>query len=604
MAAFAEPDRLRPHPPGRPQDRAAGGARPPRPAASTYVAARVGGARPRARASPRAALIDGEPRRASGAAARRRAPSRRRHARRSAGSAPTPSRPAAPPPPETARRPAGAPLSAAIGRLCGSRVPEDDQAARLQVVRRPGRGAPRAGGRGRRRAERVGEVEHLRRDPLGDRLAEPAASCAPRSPTTSSSPAPPARAAADFCEVELVFDNESGAWPEPSLRRGLALPPAPSRRRGPVPDQPRAPVRRLDLVELLSDVGLGGGLRSVDLAGERRVGARRQARRAARTRRGGGGARTLQAAAATAPSSSWRASPRQVERAADLEAEVRKRLRPLALQATAAERAAKLAARARAHRRRRSRRSSSPSSSERRRRRRASAERRRRSAARLDERARRRSSAERVEAEEELDRRGRDARGGTAALYRLRAGAERLELRREAAEALASACAASSRQPRWRRPPTAERASPAALARERRRGGPARRRPGRRARLARERLAALDQSLAQREGLPPAARSARRTRASGWRSPARGRAGTRARRRGGARPPRLGAPRWRRRARRSRWSSAPARRASAPRRPRRPATRASSSPSSTSSRSTSCCDSPSRGDRGGDRLEP
>src|SRR5271166_3073918 len=32
----------------------------------------------------------------------------------------------------------------------------------------------------------------------------------------------------------------------------------------------------------------------------------------------------------------------QVERAADLEAEVRKRLRPLALQATAAERAAKL----------------------------------------------------------------------------------------------------------------------------------------------------------------------------------------------------------------------------------------------------------------------
>ena len=72
----------------------------------------------------------------------------------------------------------------------------------------------------------------------------------------------PARAAADFCEVELVFDNDSGAWPdlpyaEVSLCRRL--------QRGGEGQYliNRSPVRRIDLVELLSDVGLGGGLRAV-----------------------------------------------------------------------------------------------------------------------------------------------------------------------------------------------------------------------------------------------------------------------------------------------------------------------------------------------------
>src|SRR5579862_7507195 len=66
----------------------------------------------------------------------------------------------------------------------------------------------------------------------------------------------------DHCEVELIFDNEDGAWPElpfaeVSLTRRLA--------RGGEGQYlvNRSPVRRLDLVELISDVGLGGGLRSV-----------------------------------------------------------------------------------------------------------------------------------------------------------------------------------------------------------------------------------------------------------------------------------------------------------------------------------------------------
>ena len=66
----------------------------------------------------------------------------------------------------------------------------------------------------------------------------------------------------DHAEVELIFDNADGAWPdlsfsEVSIARRL--------HRGGEGQYlvNRAAVRRLDLVELLSDVGLGGGLRSV-----------------------------------------------------------------------------------------------------------------------------------------------------------------------------------------------------------------------------------------------------------------------------------------------------------------------------------------------------
>src|SRR3954464_15959419 len=70
------------------------------------------------------------------------------------------------------------------------------------------------------------------------------------------------RSQVDFAEVDLLFDNSDGAWPdlpfsEVSVARRL--------HRGGEGQYlvNKTPVRRIDLVELLSDVGLGGGLRSV-----------------------------------------------------------------------------------------------------------------------------------------------------------------------------------------------------------------------------------------------------------------------------------------------------------------------------------------------------
>src|SRR4029079_14525622 len=145
----------------------------------------------------------------------------------------------------------------------------------------------------------------------------------------------------EACEVELIFDNEDGAWPalpvfEVSVRARL--------HRGGEGQYlvNRAAVRRIDLVELLSDVGLGGGLRSVISQGsvEAVLGAKPSERRELVEEAAGLGrfkhrrhrAELKLARVAT-----------QVERARDLEDEVRKRLRPLALQASAAERAARLA---------------------------------------------------------------------------------------------------------------------------------------------------------------------------------------------------------------------------------------------------------------------
>src|SRR5256714_6096457 len=72
----------------------------------------------------------------------------------------------------------------------------------------------------------------------------------------------PGHAPADFCEVELLFDNEDGALPELdfseiSVARRL--------HRGGEGQYlvNRATVRRTDLVELLADVGLGGSHGSV-----------------------------------------------------------------------------------------------------------------------------------------------------------------------------------------------------------------------------------------------------------------------------------------------------------------------------------------------------
>src|SRR6266516_5703370 len=149
------------------------------------------------------------------------------------------------------------------------------------------------------------------------------------------------RSPADFCEVELLFDNADQALPgldfsEVSIVRRL--------HRGGEGQYlvNGAQVRRVDIVELLADAGLGPGAGSIVSQGkveailtssavERRAlveeaaGLGRFKRR--RHRAGLKLARVAQ----------------QVERARDLEAEVAKRLRPLALQATAAERAEKLA---------------------------------------------------------------------------------------------------------------------------------------------------------------------------------------------------------------------------------------------------------------------
>jgi chromosome segregation protein len=240
------------------------------------------------------------------------------------------------------------------------------------------------------------------------------------------------RKAVDFCEVDLVFDNEDGAWPElpfseVSIARRL--------HRGGEGQYlvNRTAVRRIDLVEVLSDVGLGGGLRSVisqgrvELVLSSKPSERRElveeAAGLGRFKRRRHRAELKLARVAT-----------QVERARDLEDEVRKRLRPLALQATAAERAEKLggeiarlqAAIATLDLRRLAER-------------RAEAEARRATA--LDERRAVDAKletllAQRTTAEEELTDSAGAREAATAALYRLRSGAERIVLRREAAQAL------------------------------------------------------------------------------------------------------------------------------------------------------------------------
>ncbi|HEY0415122.1 MAG TPA: AAA family ATPase [Gaiellaceae bacterium] len=236
----------------------------------------------------------------------------------------------------------------------------------------------------------------------------------------------------DFAEVDLLFDNSDGAWPdlayaEVSVARRL--------HRGGEGQYlvNRTPVRRLDLVELLSDVGLGGGLRSIISQG--RVETVLNSKPAERRE-------LIEEAAGLGRFKRRRHRAElklarvgiQVERARDLEEEVRKRLRPLALQATAAERAEKLGveivrlqaaiatldlARLAA--------------------RRADAEGRRTATAgerrALDERIAALVAA-REGAEEELTDSAGAREHATAALYRLRSGGERVGLRREAAAAL------------------------------------------------------------------------------------------------------------------------------------------------------------------------
>ena len=242
------------------------------------------------------------------------------------------------------------------------------------------------------------------------------------------------RESVDSCEVDLLFDNSDDAWPdlpysEVSVARRLA--------RGGEGQYlvNRTPVRRIDLVELLSDVGLGGGLRSVISQGrvETVLNSKPAERRELIEEAAGLG--RFKRRRHRAELKLARVAV-QVERSRDLEDEVRKRLRPLALQATAAERAEKLGIEIRklqaaiamldlarlAERR-----------AEAELRRTASVEERRA----LDERIAA-LVADRERAEEELTDSAGAREQATAALYRLRSGGERLALRRESATSVAA----------------------------------------------------------------------------------------------------------------------------------------------------------------------
>jgi chromosome segregation protein len=141
------------------------------------------------------------------------------------------------------------------------------------------------------------------------------------------------RKPADFCEVELLFDNQAGDGPtefsELSIARRL--------HRGGEGQYlvNKASVRRLDLVELLADLGLGGGMHSIIGQGkvEEILASKPDERRALIEEAAGLG--RFKQRRRRAELKLARVAV-QVERARDLEAEVKGRLRPLALQATAA----------------------------------------------------------------------------------------------------------------------------------------------------------------------------------------------------------------------------------------------------------------------------
>src|SRR5438445_615663 len=147
------------------------------------------------------------------------------------------------------------------------------------------------------------------------------------------------RGPVDFCEVELLFDNTDGEGPidysELSIARRL--------HRGGEGQYlvNRTPVRRIDLVELLADLGLGGSMHSIIGQGrvEEILASRPEERRNFIEEAAGLG--RFKRRKHRAELKLTRVAT-QVERARDVEEEVRKRLRPLALQASAAERAEKL----------------------------------------------------------------------------------------------------------------------------------------------------------------------------------------------------------------------------------------------------------------------
>ncbi|MGH3113206.1 MAG: AAA family ATPase, partial [Gaiellaceae bacterium] len=147
------------------------------------------------------------------------------------------------------------------------------------------------------------------------------------------------RPAAEWCQVELLFDNEDGDGPldvaELSVVRRL--------HRGGEGEYVvnGARVRRTDVVELLADIGLAGEMHSIIGQGrvEEILASKPHERRALVEEAAGLGKFKRRRHRAELKLARVQV---QVERARDLEDEVRKRQRPLALQASAAERAQKL----------------------------------------------------------------------------------------------------------------------------------------------------------------------------------------------------------------------------------------------------------------------
>jgi chromosome segregation protein len=314
------------------------------------------------------------------------------------------------------------------------------------------------------------------------------------------------RGKTDFAEVELLIDCTDGGpldYTELSIARRL--------HRGGEGQYllNRTPVRRTDIVELLADLGLGSGMHSVIGQGrvEEILGSSAERRRELLEEAAGLG--KFKRRKHRAELKLARVAV-QVERARDVEEEVRKRLRPLALQATAAERAEKLQGEIRRLRARAAELDLAAIAE-----RRAEADERRSGAAIARKGAGERLESilgERDRAEEELaDAAGR-REAATSALYRLRSAGERLGLRREGAEGLLAAVAsdlgetapeeaASGPSPEELEHTALETASAARTAAAERDS------LDERASLVKTRLSALERSLAEREGLPPAARA-------------------------------------------------------------------------------------------------
>jgi chromosome segregation protein len=285
------------------------------------------------------------------------------------------------------------------------------------------------------------------------------------------------RPRADHCEVELLFDNEDGQLPgidftEVSIMRRL--------HRGGEGQYlvNGAHVRRTDVVELLADVGLGSAMGSIVSQGrvEAILASKPDERRELVEEAAGLG--RFKRRRHRAELKLARVAM-QVERARDVEVEVAKRLRPLALQATAAERAEKLGVEIASLRAGIAAHDVQSLDGE------IGAARRRRDAF-TGERGQAEAAleallAERSRAEEALADAAGGREGTAGTLYRLRSGAERLDIRREAAQALLERLRVA--------PPPVD----AGLLE--------------RARLAETRAVALERAIAEREGLPPAARA-------------------------------------------------------------------------------------------------